>query len=226
VSTAAGADPHVPVDELASHVARTERAAAPQDWFAKARDYATAALPGGVQALYPVPGADLSTTRGFDIADYLHQYGVTRRQHTAVPAAVWEALAGHLTHPLDVLRLADAARSRGLYRFADRYYRSPPALHGPPPAHRYAWNGLHKLLWDMGERTKPTTRSAWPSAQTRLHPTAHIGLRSLARWRPSLGHNRRARAARRGRAGPERGGGPRPLVRPGTADRPAIPPGP
>jgi hypothetical protein len=79
--------------------------------------WACAEFDGAVRALEPVQAADGA---GYRIAGYLDQHGRRTRQDQLGPASLWDALAAHAadTGTGDLIRLAQAARDRGLYRHA------------------------------------------------------------------------------------------------------------
>jgi hypothetical protein len=70
-------------------------------------------LRGAVRALYPVPGPEIGTTAGYDVADYLQQHGAVGRDYAAVPAALWNVLAAHVTDLDDLARLGRRAHQLG-----------------------------------------------------------------------------------------------------------------
>ena len=80
---------------------------------------------GPVRALRPVPAADGA---GYWLAGALDQHGRRARQDQAGPGALWDALVAHAAGAgvgpgtglgvLDTTRLGQAARDRGLYRYA------------------------------------------------------------------------------------------------------------
>jgi uncharacterized protein YidB (DUF937 family) len=87
---------------------------------AAALAWASAEFDGALRALEPVPPSAGVGPAGYRIAGYLDQYGRRTRQDQLVPASVWGALitgsaAGSAG---DLARVAQAARDRGLYRYA------------------------------------------------------------------------------------------------------------
>jgi hypothetical protein len=87
-------------------------------WRDKALDWATIELNGAVRALQPVPPASGTGVAGYQVADYLDQYGRRTRQDQLGPASLWDALTAHTATASDLTRLGHAARDRGLYRHA------------------------------------------------------------------------------------------------------------
>ncbi|MEV0545667.1 hypothetical protein AB0H98_02535 [Nocardia salmonicida] len=59
----------------------------------------------------------------YQLADYLEQYGRSRREAIVPPVMFWEAAARHV-HTDDVTDLAEAAWSRGLYRDAAQLWKN------------------------------------------------------------------------------------------------------
>jgi hypothetical protein len=53
---------------------------------------------------------------GYQIADYLDQYGRRTRQDQLGPASLWDVLTAHAATASDLTRLGQGARDRGLYR--------------------------------------------------------------------------------------------------------------
>jgi hypothetical protein len=68
--------------------------------------------------LQPVPPAAGTGVVGYQIADYLDQHGRSTRRDQLGPASLWDALTTRTASASDLVRLAQAARDRGLYRHA------------------------------------------------------------------------------------------------------------
>ncbi|MFB7945609.1 tetratricopeptide repeat protein [Kitasatospora phosalacinea] len=68
------------------------------------------------------PAVDSAPT-SYRLADYLEQHGRHERQALCPPGSFWEAAYIHLTHPDDLARLADAAKQRLRWSWADALYR-------------------------------------------------------------------------------------------------------
>jgi hypothetical protein len=81
--------------------------------------WACTAADGGAAGLAAVPSGEGG---GYRLTGALDQHGRAARQDQAGPAALWDALIAHAagrgTGPLDTTRLGQAARDRGLYRYA------------------------------------------------------------------------------------------------------------
>jgi hypothetical protein len=87
-------------------------------WRDTALAWAVEELNGAVRALQPTPPAAGTGVAGYQVADYLDQYGRRTRQDQLGPASLWDALVAHTTSSSDLTRLAQGARNRGLYRHA------------------------------------------------------------------------------------------------------------
>ena len=97
-------------------------------WWKKALDYATEELKGAVRAVQPIPPVSGTGVVGYQVADYLDQYGRRTRQEELGPASLWDALTAHTSSASDLIRLAQAARDRGLYRHAAAMWKAAAAL--------------------------------------------------------------------------------------------------
>jgi TPR repeat protein len=90
----------------------------PAPWFDTA--LATAAeTVRGVRALTPTrrqPG--IGGPDGYILHDYLDEHARTTREAVAPPASLWDALLARTASTADLTRVADEAKSRGLYRYA------------------------------------------------------------------------------------------------------------
>jgi uncharacterized protein YidB (DUF937 family) len=87
-------------------------------WRGPALAWATDELNGAVRALQPVPPAGGTGVVGYQIADYLDQHGRSTRRDQLGPASLWDTLTTRTASASDLVRLAQAARDRGLYRHA------------------------------------------------------------------------------------------------------------
>jgi hypothetical protein len=87
---------------------------------ADALAWASAEFDGTVRALEPVPAAVDGRVAGYRAADYLDQQGRRARQGRLGPASLWDALTASAAgaHADDLTRVAQAARDRGLHRYA------------------------------------------------------------------------------------------------------------
>ena len=97
-------------------------------WGKPALDWATKKLKGAVRALQPIPPAIGTGVAGYQISDYLDQYGRRTRRDQLGPASLWDAFTSLATSASDLTRLADAARDRGLYRHAAALWAAAATL--------------------------------------------------------------------------------------------------
>ncbi|MBQ1065213.1 hypothetical protein [Micromonospora sp. D75] len=88
-------------------------AEAPATWFEDGLAYASRQLRGAVRAIFPVPGPEIGTIAGYDVADYLQQHGAIGRDYAAVPVGLWKILAAHVTDLDDLARLGRRAHQLG-----------------------------------------------------------------------------------------------------------------
>jgi len=98
-----------------------QQADAPNDWFERARDYATQKLHGATAPLRPA-GKGMGKTAGYTAADYLLQHAISVRCTERIPAGAWNALCLHVQNVGDTVRLASSAACRLLYRYAIPLY--------------------------------------------------------------------------------------------------------
>ena len=119
-------------------------AEAPGNWFEQALVYVTGKLHGAAAALSPV-GTAMGQIAGYTAADYLIQHTSRERRYARVPASSWDAVLVHLRDPADVVRLADSAKNRLLYRYAIPLYRHAAGADG------YAAKELTRLLARSGD---------------------------------------------------------------------------
>lgn len=101
--------------------ART-RGGAPPDWFTAAIADTTHLVHGAAACLAPV-AQNMGEITGYVLADYLKQHIAAERRSEPVPPEIWHALATWLKEPGDLARVADSARKRVMYSFAERLYR-------------------------------------------------------------------------------------------------------
>ena len=107
-----------------------QRARALADWLERALAYATTPLHGAASALSPVDDGTMGRIEGYVAADYLLQHSWRTRWSLPFPASLWQALVDHTTDPDDLLELADGARKRMLYRYAEPLYRHAAEVGG------------------------------------------------------------------------------------------------
>ena len=99
-----------------------------ESWRDAAVAWATDELNGAVRVLQPVPPAAGTGVAGYQVADYLDQYGRRTRQDQLGPPSLWDALTAHTAAASDLTRLAQAARDRGLYRHATALWTTAATL--------------------------------------------------------------------------------------------------
>jgi uncharacterized protein YidB (DUF937 family) len=97
-------------------------------WRDGALAWATAELHGAVRAVQPIPPPYGTGVAGYQVADYLDQYGRRTRQDQLGPSSLWDALIAHTASGSDLTRLGRAARERGLYRHAATLWTTAAAL--------------------------------------------------------------------------------------------------
>jgi uncharacterized protein YidB (DUF937 family) len=95
-----------------------QRTADITSWRESALNWATAELNGAVRALQPVPPPSGTGIAGYQVADYLDQHARRTRQDQPGPPSLWAASSTDAATPRDRVRLGQAARARGLYRYA------------------------------------------------------------------------------------------------------------
>jgi hypothetical protein len=112
-------------DAAADYHAAAPTAADAASRRADALAWASAEFDGAVRALEPVPAA--TDTRvaddriaGYRIAGYLDHHGRRTRHGRLGPASLWDALTARAAEAGagDLTRVAQAARDRGLFRYA------------------------------------------------------------------------------------------------------------
>ena len=95
---------------------------------------------GPLAPIRPRPASDVPAGPGdgpgWQLADYLDQYGRRTRQDQLGPASLWDALATHTTSGAELYRLAQAAALRGLYRHAAALWTKATALGSTDAANR------------------------------------------------------------------------------------------
>ena len=106
------------LDAAPGYVTPADRTKPVSSWGKAALAWAAKELRGAVRALYPVPPAHGTGTLGYRPADYLDQHGRHTRQDQTGPDSLWDALTVHTGSPGDLTRLGQAARDRGLFRYA------------------------------------------------------------------------------------------------------------
>ena len=85
-------------------------------WRNPALDWASQELRGAIRALQPLAPDGGTGVVGYQVADYLDQYGRSARRDQLGQASLWDSLVSHTSGIADLIRLAESARYRGLYR--------------------------------------------------------------------------------------------------------------
>jgi uncharacterized protein YidB (DUF937 family) len=113
----------------------------------------------------PAPGvpAGSGDGPGWQLADYLDQYGRRTRQDQLGPASLWDALTTHTTSGAELNRVAEAAALRGLYRHAAALWTKATALGSTDAAIR-----LIGLLLAQVIPGDPTRAANWAAAHARF----------------------------------------------------------
>jgi hypothetical protein len=115
-------------DAATGYLASARRTTSIDRWRDAALAWATEQLKGAVRALEPMRPAEGTGVVGYQVADYLDQYGRRARQDQLGRASLWDALAAYATSDSDLIRLPAAARDRGLYRHAAALWTSAANL--------------------------------------------------------------------------------------------------
>ena len=139
-------------------------------WRETALAWAAEELNGAVRALQPVPPVAGTGIAGYQVADYLDQRGRHTRQDQLGPLSLWDALTSRVTSALDLNRLGQAARDRGLYRHAAVLWTAAAALGNTDAARR---------LVDQLRKVSPsdTIRAAqWAVGQVSLDDPGSVGV--------------------------------------------------
>jgi hypothetical protein len=103
------------------------------DWFTGALEETTALVRDAVSALVPVPGAAIDEVVGYRLCDTLRDYGPQRRHWIPIPDQTWRAPLADPTSRRQLLRLAEDADARLLYRLAADIRSAAPGLPFDPP---------------------------------------------------------------------------------------------
>jgi tetratricopeptide (TPR) repeat protein len=95
------------------------------DWLEQALVYCAAPCRGArgpLSRVRPRPGQPISVWPNFRLADYLEQTSRAMRRTVLAPATLWDALVEYADER-DLMRIADEAEGRSLYRHASRIYQ-------------------------------------------------------------------------------------------------------
>lgn len=107
-------------EAAAGYLGDQDRVGPPEDWFDRGLGRAAGEAVLGVTALVPLRRAPgVGPADGYELHDYLDQHGRAARRGRLVPESLWSALLRHTDESDDVLRLAESACQRLLYRHAD-----------------------------------------------------------------------------------------------------------
>jgi hypothetical protein len=152
-------------DAAVGYLTDPQRTASIESWWDKALDWAKHELRGAVRAMQPVPPPAGTGEDGYQVADYLDQYGRRTRQDLLGPTSLWDALAAHAFGASDLARLAQAASDRGMWRRAAALWTTAAGL-----GHTGAAARLIRLLRQVSPGD--TTRVAgWAAVHARLGDT-------------------------------------------------------
>lgn len=132
------------------------RARASGDWFETALDYACATVHGAASPLISIAGEGMGVISGYRPADYLLQRAAHERVEEIGPPQLWAALAGHVTDPEDLGRLAVTARIQHFDRLAAVLLKRAVLLGDPGSP-----TNLLGHLSRAGERRVPDEAVAW-----------------------------------------------------------------
>jgi hypothetical protein len=188
-----------------------QRAAAPPRWFADALSYACRTVKGAIAPLTATSQA-VGQVDGYLLADYLDQHGRTSRRHTAVPDALWTALASHVRTGADLSRLGTAAANRGRYQQATLLW-SAAGQDGDmsmtlPLRRLLAHAGHHaeaeQALWraaGAGNQEGLTRLTGMLRREGRHQELEHVLRRAAAAGHHQAAHDLAVLLARTGRAG-------------------------
>ena len=105
-----------------------QRTTSIEHWRDTALAWAAKELKGAVRALQPIPPPSGTGVAGYQVADYLDQYGRRTRQDQLGPPSLWDALTARTASASDLTRLGQAARDRGLYRHAAALWTTAATL--------------------------------------------------------------------------------------------------
>jgi hypothetical protein len=96
-----------------------------EDWLEQALAYCAAPCRGAggpLTRVRPRPGQPVPAQPHYRLADYLEQTGRAMRQTVLAPPALWDAFVEHADQR-NLLRIAEEAKRRSLYRHAFRLYQ-------------------------------------------------------------------------------------------------------
>ena len=154
------------------YLTETQVANAHVTWFGDAVVYATQELCGAASVLSKIPGKEMGTTVGYEVADYLLQYGHRKRGAQVPPESAWTAYVTHLVDPDDLLNVAESAKNRCLFRHEALLYRAAVAANIPD-----ARGKLAQMIMEQ-ERIEEAER-LWREAIAAGESVARSGLTEL-----------------------------------------------
>jgi uncharacterized protein YidB (DUF937 family) len=96
----------------------SERAGAPDTWFATGLRHATRKIRGIAALTEQRQAPGIGPADGYVLHDYLDQHGRLTRRGKLIPAMVWDMVIAHVLDPAGRTGLAQQAEWRGLYRYA------------------------------------------------------------------------------------------------------------
>ena len=108
----------------AGYLDSSARADPPSDWFDTGLKWACTPVRNAVPALDKAryrPG--IGVPDGYELADYLDQYGRQNRKTTIIPGELWEALLAHSVDGAERRQLGTEARRRSLCFLAVEFWR-------------------------------------------------------------------------------------------------------
>ncbi|GAA2212481.1 hypothetical protein GCM10009850_079430 [Nonomuraea monospora] len=111
--------PELLTDAMFGYLKPAHRVRPAKVWLAEALPHATRPLHGEVAALSPADDGVAGTLAGYTLADYLAQHLRRERRTVCVPHEAWQAFITRLHRASDLRRLADAAKARLRYRYAE-----------------------------------------------------------------------------------------------------------
>ncbi|MFG1919987.1 tetratricopeptide repeat protein [Micromonospora sp. NPDC048898] len=111
-----------------AYLSGVQIAEASSDWLQTALAHSTKKLHGAVQALIPIPGPNMGTIAGYEVADYLQQYASIHRYYEPLPPDFRKLLSAHTDTPDVLMQLALNAEQCGSPHSAIDLYRRVYAL--------------------------------------------------------------------------------------------------
>src|SRR5262249_25177824 len=120
------------------------------DWFESALRYLSDAGEVGISLLEPVADGQLQgQVSGYQLQDYIMQYGQRRRHLEIIPAGLWKLLGEMPDTPKNLRRLGRLAELRGLLDYAELFY-----IRSFNESGNYKYLRRLALLLDRQDRTR------------------------------------------------------------------------